>query len=217
MTDIIIALANDKQNNYYELRMALRSIDKNLTGHRDIYLIGEKPGWVTNVNHIPQKDTSRKQYSIYNKFMTAANSENVTENFIRWDDDVYLLEPLDVSGIKDWHEGTLKEWSIKNVSSLYRNVIKNTLKLFPDGLYYDVHAPRVFNKEKYREMSKYDWVRTEYLTKSTYFNMVQAAPVPMADPKINKGLFMSTGSKIGRDQNKILKEMFSTSSKYERI
>ena len=214
--DIIIALANNRITNYYDLRMALRSIDKHLTGHGNIYLIGDKPGWVKNVIHIPKTDTTRKQYSIYNKFLTAANNESVSDNFIRWDDDVYLLELLDVSGIKDWYEGTLKEWSIKNINTLYRNVVKNTMKLFPDGLYYDVHAPRIFNKEKYREMSKYDWARNEYLTKSTYFNMVQADPVPMPDPKKEKGLFMSSGEKQKPEENKVLREMFCKPSKFEQ-
>lgn len=102
-TDIIIALANDSRFNYAELRYALRSIEKNLTGYRDIYLIGEKPGWVQNVIHIKQKDTSRKQYSIYNKFMTAAKTESVSKNFLRWDDDVYLLEKMHVDDVKDWY------------------------------------------------------------------------------------------------------------------
>jgi hypothetical protein len=213
--DIIIALANDKKNNYYELRIALRSIDKYLTGHRNIYLIGEKPGWVQNVIHIPKMDTTRKQYSIYSKFMTASNTEAVSNDFLRWDDDVYLLEPLDISGIKDWHEGTLKEWAYKNINTLYRNVVKNTLKLFPDGLYYDIHAPRKFNKEKYREMAKYPWATQELLTKSTYFNMVQADPVYMADPKKTIGLFYSTGKDNVAQQSSMLKEKFGNPCRFE--
>jgi hypothetical protein len=215
--DIIIALAADKRTNYYELRMTLRSIENNLTGYRDIYLIGEKPVWITNVIHIPVNDIHhRKQFSIFRKFMVAAKTESVSDNFIRWDDDVYLLKTLNVSGIKDWYEGTLKEWSVKNINSLYRNVVKNTLQLFPDGLYYDVHAPRIFNKEKYRELNKYNWSATELLTKSTYFNSIKGEPVEMKDPKRNKGLFYSTSGKIRNDDNKMLKELFSNPSKYEQ-
>lgn len=214
--DIAIPLARDRHTNYFELRITLRSIEKNLTGYKNIYLIGEKPEWVTNVTHIPMPDLpGRKQFSIYRKMMTAAKDENVSDNFMRWDDDVYLLEPLDTSNIKDWHDGTLKEWANKNINTGYRSVIKNTLKLFPDGLYYDIHAPRIFNKEKYREMNKYNWSSVELLTKSTYFNSVESEPVPMKDPKRHKGLFYSTSGKIDPETSKMFKELFPNKSKYE--
>lgn len=214
--DIAIPLARDKQTNYLELRMTLRSIEKNLTGYRDIYIIGEKPSWVNNIIHIACPDIlGRKQYNIYKKFMTAAETESVSDNFIRWDDDVYLLQSLDTSNIKDWHDGTLKDWSYKNINSLYRTVIKNTLNIFPDGLYYDIHAPRVFNKEKYRELNKYNWTRTEYLTKSMYFNHNESDPVPMKDPKRHKGLFYSTSGRMDPETNKMFKELFPNPCKYE--
>lgn len=214
-TDIIIALANDSRFNYAELRYALRSIEKNLTGYRDIYLIGEKPGWVQNVIHIKQKDTSRKQYSIYNKFMTAAKTESVSKNFLRWDDDVYLLEKMHVDDVKDWHGGTLAHWSHLNINMMYRNVIRNTLKLFPEGYYYDIHAPRRFNKLKYQQLVKYPWGTQELLTKSTYFNSVESNPVEMKDPKRHRELFMSTSGKIGQEDGKLLRDLFSKPCKYE--
>lgn len=212
--DIVIALAPDKVNNYHELRITLRSIETNFSGYRDIYLIGEKPSWIHGIIHIPKSDVfHRKQLSIYQKFMTAANTESISDNFLRWDDDVYLLQPLSVSDIKDWHEGTLLEWTNKNVNTLYRNVIRNTMVHFPEGLYYDIHAPRLFNKEKYRELSKYEFHRKELLTKSTYFNSVQSNPVYMKDPKMEKGLFFSTDHL--RSDHRWLMQMFPNQSRYE--
>lgn len=211
--DIIIALKLDRT--FQELRYALRSIETHLTGYRDIYLFGAKPSWVQNVIHIRHGDqTQRKQLNIYKKFLAAANTESVSENFIRWDDDVYLLNPMDVSEIKDWHGGTLKHWSELNINTLYRNVIKNTLQIFPDGLYYDIHAPRVFNKEKYKELEKYPWLRKEILTKSTYFNHVQSAPVEMKDPKRHKDLFYSTNN-LSHEDEKMLRNLFPNPSRYE--
>jgi hypothetical protein len=213
--DIIIAQANEKASNYYELRMTLRSIAQNLTGYRDIYLIGEKPSWVQGIVHIPAKDIfQRKQLSIYRKFLIAAQTESVSDNFIRWDDDVYLLQPFNTSEIKDWHDGTLKDWTQKNINLMYRNVIKNTMKLFPDGLYYDIHAPRIFNKEKYRELEKYKWITTELLTKSTYFNGIDANPVQMRDPKSETGIFHSTNGKLKPSDLRII-ERFEKPCKYE--
>ena len=214
--DIIIALANDKINNYAELRLTLRSIDKNFSGYGDIYLIGSHiPSWVHNIIHIKQEDIfNRKQLSIYKKFLSAANTESVSPDFLRWDDDVYLLEPLHSSQIKDWHEGTLDEWAKKNVNLMYGNAIRNTLKIFPDGLYYDVHAPRKFNKERYKELERYEPHRKEILTKSTYFNHVGGDPVYMKDPKTERGLFYAT-NKLGSNDIKWLRQMFPNPSRYE--
>lgn len=214
--DIIIALANDQRFNYAELRYTLRSIEKNLSGYRDIYLIGEKPSWITNVIHIPQKDIrGRTAFSIFSKFMTAANNENVSQKFISWADDTYLLKPLLVEGIKDWYDQTLKDWTYRNINSLYRNIIRNTWKIFPDGLFYNVHTPCIYDKDKFKALNKYDWKTTEYLIKSLYFNHNESDPVPMRDPKRHRDLFLSTSGKIDVEINKIFKELFSKPSRYE--
>lgn len=214
--DIIIALANDQRFNYAELRYTLRSIEKNLSGYRDIYLIGEKPSWVTNVIHIPQKDIrGRTAFSIFSKFMTAANNENVSQKFISWADDTYLLKPLPVEGIKDWYDQTLKDWTYKNINSLYRNIVRNTWKVFPDGLFYNVHTPCIYDKDKYKLLNQYDWKTTEYLIKSMYFNHNESEPVPMKDPKRHTDLFLSTSGKIGHEENKLFKELFHKPCKYE--
>jgi hypothetical protein len=213
--DIAIPLARDRYHSYYELKMTLRSIETNLTGYRNIYIIGEKPNWITNVTHIPLKDlTGRKAYSIYRKMLTAANNESVSTKFISWSDDTYLLEPLNVEGIKDWYDETLKDWTFKNINNLYRNIIKNTWKVFPDGLFYNVHTPCVYEKERFIGLNKYNWTTTEYLIKSMYFNDGESNPVPMKDPKRHKGLFYSTQKMTGED-DKMLRGMFSKKSKFE--
>lgn len=212
--DIIIPLARDR--NYYELRMTLRSIEKNFSGYRDIYLIGEKPSWVQNVIHIPMPDRSnRKAFNIYSKMMKAATSESVTQNFISWADDTYLLEPLDSTGIKDWYCETLKHWTLLNVNTLYRNIIKNTMKVFPEGLFYNVHTPCIYEKGRFQGLSVYDWGRTDYLIKSMYFNAGESNPVKMEDPKRHKGLFYSTANKIHSDEEKMLRQLFPNPSRYE--
>jgi hypothetical protein len=196
--------------------MTLRSIETNLSGYGKIYIIGEKPGWITNVTHVPVPDmTGRKAFSIFRKMMTAAKNETVSTKFISWSDDTYLLEPLAVEGIKDWYDETLKDWTFKNINALYRNIIKNTWKVFPDGLFYNVHTPCVYEKERFVGLNKYNWSTTEYLIKSMYFNDGESKPVPMKDPKRHKGLFYSTGSKMTGEDDKMLRELFNKKSRYE--
>lgn len=216
MIDIAIPLAKDRHTNYFELRMTLRSIEKNLTGYRNIYLIGELPSWVTNVTHIPIPDMAgRKAFSIFRKMITAAKNETVTQNFISWADDTYLLESLPASGIKHWYDETLLHWTQLNINSLYRSIIKNTWKVFPDGLFYNVHTPCIYDKDKFKYLNQYNWTTTEYLIKSLYFNHNTSDPVPMKDPKRHKGLFYSTSGKIDPETNVMFKELFPNPSTYE--
>lgn len=213
--DIVIPLAKDKRTNYYELRMTLRSIEKNLTGYRNIIIIGERPTWVTNITHIPLPDIAGKKcFSIFRKMMTAAKSD-VSDKFISWSDDTYLLEPIHTTGIKDWYDNTLHHWAHKNINTLYRQIVKATWQLFPDGLFYNVHTPCVYHKERFQELNKYNWSTTGYLIKSTYFNSGLAYPEQMVDPKIKRGLFMSTSEKVSSEESRFLDGMFSKKSSYE--
>lgn len=214
--DIVIPLAKDRYTNYYELRMTLRSIEKNLTGYRDIYIIGEKPGWLNNVIHIPLNDISgRKAWSIFRKMLTAANSESVSQKFISWADDTYLLEPLQTCDFKAWYDNTLQYWLTLNVNSLYRNIIRNTHKEFPEGIFYNVHTPCIYDKDKFKSLTKYNWSTTEYLIKSMYFNLYPYNPEPMKDPKRHKGLFYSSSGKMYVNEDKMLRELFPNPSRYE--
>lgn len=214
--DIAIPLARDRQTNFLELRMTLRSIEKNLTGYRDIYIIGEKPSWLTNVIHIPLQDLAgRKAWSIFRKMSTAAGNESVSKKFISWSDDTYLLQPLQTSDIKDWYDNTLLHWTRLNINSLYRNIINNTRVVFPDGLFYNVHTPCIYDKDKFKELNKYNWTKTEYLIKSMYFNHNESNPVPMKDPAKHKGMFYSSSGRIDIETNKMFKELFPNPSRYE--
>lgn len=87
--------------------------------------------------------------------------------------------------------------------------------MFPDGLFYNVHAPCIYNKEKFAELKRHNWMGPGQLIKSTYFNSYPCCPVEMRDPKQVKGLFYSTGERVGSDEKKMLDEMFNVKSKFE--
>lgn len=203
--DIIIPLAKDKS--YIELRYTLRSIAANFT-HRNIIIVGEKPNWIANVTHIPLNDIHhRKAFSIFRKIRTAAKSD-ISDNFVSWSDDTYLLKPIDK--IYDWYDNTLHHWAHLNINSGYREIIKNTWKLFPDGLFYNVHTPCVYNKQRFIDLAKYNW-NTQYLIKSLYFNSGESSPVEMKEPKRHPDLFASSNGAVPKD----VLSLFTNPSRYE--
>lgn len=214
--DIAIPLARDKYTNYYELRMTIRSIEKYLTGYGNIYIIGEKPSWLTNVIHIPLQDIAgRKAWSIFRKMIAVASNKEASQKFISWADDTYLLQPLQATEIKDWYDNTLAHWTTLNVNSQYRNIIKSTHKLFPEGLFYNVHTPCIYDKDKLLTLTSYPWSKTDFLIKSVYFNQYPGNPESMKDPKRHTGMFLSSSGKIYIDQDKILRKHFPNPSRYE--
>ena len=221
--DIVIPLGTGSKDNL-ELQYALLSIEKYLSGYGKIFIIGEKPKFTNGFIHIPAHDTKgRKQYSLMNKLCVAAEDERISEDFIYYHDDHFLLKPLHVSEIKAWTSGTMQE-ALNKATGRYYEAVKNTCHIVGfDAPYFDLHVPCVFNKKRLRIISQGDWPQFGYVIKSLYFNTFPPEDLEyMADCKINipmsieaieekikDGLFFSIGANGLRTQMiKKLKELY---------
>lgn len=152
----------------WELKFALRSIDKYLTGFTNLVLIGDKPEWYKG-EHVQVNDwTGRKQYSIYSKLLISCELNNVTNSFVMWNDDHYLLDDLDICEIYNWYDGRLKETAGKSHGVRYLETIKATIDIIPDTLNYDIHTPCIYNKEIFKLL--FGNKTEEICIKSYYFN-----------------------------------------------
>jgi hypothetical protein len=210
-----------------ELRYALRSIEKYLTGFTNLIIIGRPPEWYKGTSYISENYVGRKQYSIYQKILLACNWENVTENFIMWNDDHFLLQPLQVSDIKYWNNGWLANEFNRGLSSRYSEAVKRTLDFIPDALNFDIHTPIIYNKAKFRTL--FTGKENEICIKSYYCNSLQLDGEFMDDCKIdqllskegiyeviNGKMFFSTGSNGIREPMKIvLEELYPNKSRWE--
>lgn len=201
-----------------ELKYALRSIEKYLTGYRDIFIVGEYPVGISSKTEktpsgltvasglffIPAKDTPmRKQFSIMNKLLTAIKHPCLSEDFLYFNDDHFLLKPLHVSDIKNWYEGTIKDHISKAVGK-YKTACENTFYVIDgvfvfedrgnggwaanpiEGKYFDIHTPCIFNKAGIRDLSHLNWKENEYIIKSLYLNINKGEEEEMEDCKINQ-------------------------------
>lgn len=149
-----------------ELRYALRSIEKYLTGYDKIIIAGcTMPGWIKNVEHLKVMDGARKQANIMRKVREGKG------NFIMWHDDHFLLKPLNTADFKRWHNGLLSQELGKRYGGGYKIPLENTLKLFDEPLNFDIHVPVVFNSEQFNILNTESfWQKEEYLVKSLYCN-----------------------------------------------
>jgi len=229
--DIVIPLGTGSRWQNNELRFALRSIEKYLTGYDKIFIIGECPSYLQNVIHIPCPDfPGRKEYSIFNKIMKAVADERCSDYFVFWNDDIFLIDNLQTADFKFWYEGTLQD-KYEQSHGHYKAAIKNVIDISkPDDYYTDIHTPIIYNKDYfYKYVACNNWDK-EYVIKSSYTSVMSASFEPMPDLKINKAmtyyeikarikdrLFFSIGTYgVCPPMTKVLTELFPDKSKYEK-
>lgn len=182
--DVIIPLVRDDLYNDFALRMCLRGIEKHLTNHRDVFIVGYKPKWLTEVGHISCEDKSHgawKQQNICKKVLEACISSSVSKSFFFMNDDHFLIRETDTGNFPYYHQGSLRRSLDNRKSDPYCRTMRNTLELLEkrpedEPLDFDVHTPIVYNKEKFMQaMSICDWENRVfgYCIKSVYGNMTR--------------------------------------------
>jgi len=134
------------------------------------------------------EDTPRKEFNIMTKI-----SRSPYEDFLYTNDDIFAREDFDET-LPNYYNCFLLDAKVFGKYNVRRN---NTMNVYPDGLFYDIHTPMVINREKYRESNDVDWFNKEYLSKSLYGNFIGGG-VKLPDCKIRQkgqvasGPFFST-------------------------
>jgi hypothetical protein len=202
-----------------ELRYMLRSTAN--IPHNDVFVIGDHPRF--NIHHIPYRQTIDVAKNTLEILNTAVNSRDISEEFIWWHDDTYLMKPVD--SIENNHRGyyadILKEYTLKRKHNYYTQRMQKTyLRLLQLGvkkpICYELHTPFVINKTKWREVSSHI---TPSLNKlSMYGNLNNIGGTAIKDVKVRRGdsvprgTFISTHdstfntSKVGRHIKEVFKE-----------
>ena len=198
--DIVIALGTGSRWQDNELKYALRSIETYLNGHSGrIVLVGEKPKWITNVDHYDIPDVpGRKNFSIFQKILTGCEWVN-GDDFIFWNDDHFLLRPFDVKDFKFWYDNDCLHWAHK-ATGLYKKAITNTNNLPGKNNYYtDIHVPIVYNKNRFAKLLSLNW-KQEYVIKSAYTKNEDGPFEYQPDFKVNR--FYSESEWVGKLSNR---------------
>lgn len=231
--DIVIPLGKGSKHNNLELRYALRSIDKffpHLPAH--VFIVGERPDFIQNVIHIPAYDTPEsrwKEQNIFMKVMQAIEDNRLRDDFVLFNDDHFLLEPF--TGLY-YDNGYLEDsLASRTLHESYANTIRNTMRMYPDGLDFDVHCPMKMNKGLFRTwVAKADWhIPFGFSIQSLYGNGCVRVSEFHTDCKIRHSLpsekilkmierwsFFSIGDDALNDEMKlVLAELYPNKSAYE--
>lgn len=218
-----------------ELRYSLRSL-KNLP-HEKVHIVGYKPSWVTNVNHIDiTQDKGGKNLNTTHNMLMAAKNEDVSDDFILMNDDFFIMKPL--SELPHYNRGTIKElekYYEQFASTYYQGMVDTReymeeLGLGDNLLSYELHIPMIFNKNNVIDMfSRYyqDAPPVSVLHKrSLYGNMYNYGGETIKDVKVYQrdgqfdkdGTFLSTEDSIFEDSKigRFIRRQFPNKSKYEK-
>lgn len=197
MTDIVYILGSGSIWDNNEIKYSLRSVEKHLCGVGNVYSCGAKSS--LNIGHIPCEDfpnqNMTKALNIRNKILAACNDERVSENFLVFSDDYFLLESHAAGAYPYFYRGLLEDgMKTPGLSSLYRMVYGNTIKVLKDNKlptkHFNVHAPILYNKEKAKQaLSIADWnTMLGFMSKSLYCNYCNIEGVLQSDCKISQPL-----------------------------
>ena len=225
MIDIVIPLGNGSKWQDNELRYCLRSIEKHLTGYRNIWIIGFLPKWVTEINYLPTADqTQNSDYNIALKVEIACYNAEISDSFLFMNDDHYLLYDYLAPNFPYYHSGTLEAMAQLRGRSPYGKKCLNTAKVCNQTKYFDIHTPIIYQKEQFlKHVTEKDWGKRQdsgYVIKSLYANSLLIQGEPMTDCKSSKiplpswKIFSSTPV-IKQEVKDFLQDTFPNKSKYE--
>lgn len=156
--DIVIPFKHSV-NNDEELRMALRSIDRNLIGANHAWIVGDIPKWRLNginATVIPFADRYVENHyrdrNILNKLLRAAIEDRIPPVFMVAHDDNFIMHTCDIEIWPYYHKGN--KWTGKGDYALTEANTKDVLNARNN---YDIHCPHQMYKLGIAELAKLDW------------------------------------------------------------
>lgn len=214
-----------KKSTGIELKYCLRGIEKFLPG-ASVLLIGEKPEWLTNVEHIPfesAKEMCFKEKNIFLKILEAKR------DFLFFNDDHFLLQPFSKETYH--YSGTLVKQMAEYGSNYNWITLHNTIDIIGDADNYYRHGPIYCRYRILEALALFDWDKPwGYCVKSLYCHYAGIKGTEYPDLKIRwpKPLheikllttgrqYFSTGNPaINEDMIAFLEETYPDKSHFEK-
>jgi len=193
-TDLVYVLGAGSKWNNNEIRISLRSVEKNLKGVRKVYVVGERPEFLTDkVIHISHPDPLQENAdgNMALKILKACEERGLSEDFLFMNDDFIINQPMVASEIPWLHKGDFRDRTEKFwKAQFYRFRLRRTFEVllergFPT-IQYDYHAPMLMNKYKFPEvMAQFNFQEDiGYTFRSLYGNVLQLPATSIDGEKI---------------------------------
>lgn len=203
--DIIIPLHDVSRVNYIDLIFTLRSIEKNLSNYRNIYIIGNVPVFIKNTINIKfnqSKSDDDKQKNILNKILFCIDTLDLTDRFLFFNDDHVLMKSFNALEFPNYCGGELKQI---NTDNNYRITVNNTIRFLQSKGFninnFDIHTPIIYDKVIFKSVFKsINFPRFGYCIKSIYGNLSEIEPTYLDDFKITSKISYLDAKDICNDK-----------------
>lgn len=232
MIDVVYPLGTGSIYQNFELRMSLRSVEKYLTGVRDVYIIGDLPKWTRNVNHIAQGDICKvPDLNIMKKVEAACRHSAVSDYFLFMNDDHFILQDREAKDFPYIHSTNIADYLRYRPSDSYSKRVRNTFEhlkqIGAPTRFFDCHYPIVYNKKLFIQhvVEALNWKdkksRNGFVIKSVYANSAMIRGIKMHDYKSGhvtppaSAIAFSTNPHIRANVQRFLIDNFPKKSKFE--
>ncbi|WP_199570525.1 hypothetical protein [Streptomyces murinus] len=142
--DIVVPVRETAVNE--QLRYALRTWAANLP-HRKVWVVGYRPAWLRNVEHIPTVQPGTKYENTTIAVRAACEHPDVADRFLLMNDDFFVMQRQTEMPVL--HRGPVREverYYAARASGKYLTGMRETRDLlvklgYPDPLSYELHVP----------------------------------------------------------------------------
>ena len=141
-----------------ELKYSLRSVEQNFPINRVWFVGGQPEGLEPDIRLKHDQVGNSKWEMIRSSMWKAVSDERLTEDFFLFNDDFFVMKPVDTDSFRNFVDGTLERRIDELHSESGMNAYTRTLfkleqelkTMHEPTMNYDVHLPMLLNKEQVR-------------------------------------------------------------------
>ena len=224
--DIIYILKEELESE--ELKYSLRSIERNFP-HGKVWFVGGQPkGFKPDVRLKHEQIGNCKWELIRSSMWKAVNAEDLTEEFFLFNDDFFIMEPVNTDKFINFVDGTLSrridELHREGMNPYCRTLFKleqELLTIHEPTMNFDVHLPMLLNKEQVKATL---YICSSPQMRSAIGNINRLPFVISPDVKVydlesdGRGqTYLSTNEKTFNEGNvgRYIRETFTKKSRFE--
>jgi len=201
MVDVVYVLGRGSRWKDREFAYSLRSVEVFLSNVRKVFVVGAHPRGPAPVSwqHIPMTDHHTLPACNINACLReACRSPQISETFLRMDDDCFLLKPADAEAAPNYCRGTLRahiEWFKTRPNNPYEACLRVTETWLTEQAFptvnFEIHGPMLFQKSALLAILDRVNPSVGYLSRTLYGNIMKVSGTGINDSKINETLTTS--------------------------
>lgn len=161
--DIVYVLGKGSLVDNEEIKYSLRSLERHMEDMGNVYIIGEKVGFLKGVNFIDCADVEDESWkNVHKKILLACNTEEISSDFLLMNDDFFAFD--------SFKGAELPFYAQKNGDGGSSGPIS-----------YMVHTPWRVNKEMYKALPLDIGSMRHMSLRTFYCNLYKAPPTYIDD------------------------------------